>query len=148
MRRSVMISSTVKDSPDHREEVRAACLRADCDPREMMEDLPALDAHAIDVSLKMVEPADIYIGILGYRYSQPPQGHDISITEMEYDKAVELKKPVLSFFIHEGHPVTRKDVDTGSGAAKLEALSCASARNGASPASSRPQSSGPRWWRR
>ena len=117
MRRSVMISSTVKDLPEHREEVRAACLRADCDPREMMENLPALDAHAIDVSLKMVEAADIYIGILAYRYSEPPQGHDISITEMEYDKAVELKKPILCFFIHEDHPVTRKDVDTGPGAA-------------------------------
>jgi tetratricopeptide (TPR) repeat protein len=122
MRRSVMISSTVKDLPEHREEVRAACLRADCDPREMMENLPAHDAHAIDVSLKMVEAADIYIGILAYRYSEPPQGHDISITEMEYNKAVELKKPILCFFIHEDHPVTRKDVDTGPGAAKLEAL--------------------------
>jgi tetratricopeptide (TPR) repeat protein len=122
MRRSVMISSTVKDLPDHREAVRVACLRADCDPREMMENLVALPEHAIDVSLKMVEAADIYIGILAYRYSEPPQGHDISITEMEYDKAVELKKPILCFFIHEDHPVTRKDVDTGPGAAKLEAL--------------------------
>jgi hypothetical protein len=93
MRRSVMISSTVKDLSEHREEVRAACLRADCDPREMMDNLTALDAHAIDASLKMVEAADIYIGILAYRYGEPPQGHDISITEMEYNKAVELRSP-------------------------------------------------------
>ena len=43
---------------------------------------------------------------------------DISITEMEYNRAVELRKPRLIFFIHEDHPVKTKDVETGAGAAE------------------------------
>jgi hypothetical protein len=41
---------------------------------------------------------------------------------MEYVRAAEWDKPRLIFFIHEDHPVSGKDVEKGSGAAKLEAL--------------------------
>jgi len=121
-RKSVMISSTARDLPDHREQVRLACERAGFAPHDMMEHLPALDADAITASLTMVEQADVYIGVFAYRYGYVPDGHDISITEMEYDRAVELNKPRLIFFIHDDHPVTGKDVETGLGALKLQAL--------------------------
>ncbi len=42
----VMISSTARDLPDYREQVKEACLRADMFPK-MMEQMPALDADAI-----------------------------------------------------------------------------------------------------
>ena len=121
-RRIVMISSTARDLPDHREQVRLACIRAGFEPREMMEHLTAEDASAVDVSLRMVEDADVYLGILAYRYGTIPPGAEISITEMEYDRAVKLDKPRLIFFIHKDHPVTIAEVDTGPSAAKLEAL--------------------------
>jgi tetratricopeptide (TPR) repeat protein len=121
-RHSVMISSTARDLPKHRDEVRLACLRAGFDPREMMENLPALNRDAIDASLRMVEEADVYLCILAYRYGTVPEGYDISITEMEFNRAVELNKPRLVFFIHKDHPVLGGDVETGSGATKLEAL--------------------------
>jgi hypothetical protein len=41
---------------------------------------------------------------------------------MEYNRAVELNKPVLIFFSHDDHPITAKDVETGPGAAKLKVL--------------------------
>ena len=87
-----------------------------------MENLTALDSNAVDISLRLVEEADVYIGIFAYRYGYVPDDSDISITEMEYDRAVELDKPRLIFFIHEEHSVTGKDVETVDGAAKLEAL--------------------------
>src|SRR5207302_4760000 len=121
-RKVVMISSTARDLPKHREQVRLACERAGFEPREMMEHLTAEDASPVEVSLRMVEQADVYLGILAYRYGTIPDGHDISITEMEYDRAVELKKPRLIFCAHKDHPVTITDVDTGPGAAKLQAL--------------------------
>jgi Domain of unknown function (DUF4062) len=121
-RRSVMISSTARDLPKHREEVRLACLRANFDPREMMEHLTALDEDAIETSLRMVEEADVYLGILAYRYGTIPTGYDLSITEMEFNRAVELNKPRLVFFIHKDHPVVIGDVETGPGASKLQAL--------------------------
>jgi tetratricopeptide (TPR) repeat protein len=117
-----MISSTARDLPKHRDQVRLACLRADFDPRVIMENLPALDRDAIDASLRMVRDADVYLCILAYRYGTVPDGYEISITEMEYNHAVELNKPRLVFFIHKDHPVLGGDVETGSGAAKLEAL--------------------------
>jgi hypothetical protein len=45
-RRVVMISSTVRDLPEHRNGIRDACRRADFEPR-MMEEISALDADAI-----------------------------------------------------------------------------------------------------
>jgi hypothetical protein len=119
-RRTVMISSTTRDLPEHREQVRLACERAGFAPHDMMEHLPALNADAIDASLKMVAAADVYVGVFAYRYGYVPDGHDISITEMEYDRAVTLNKPRLIFFIHEDHPVIGRDVETGLGATKLQ----------------------------
>ena len=121
-RRIVMISSTARDLPKHREQVRLACIRAEFEPREMMEHLTAEDASAVDVSLRMVEDADVHLGILAYRYGTIPPGAEISITEMEYDRAIKLEKPRLIFFIDKDHPVTIAEVDTGPSAAKLEAL--------------------------
>jgi len=78
-----MISSTARDLPEHREQVRLACERAGYEPREMMEHLTALNKDAVEASLRMVEEADVYLGILAYRYGTVPTGYDLSITEME-----------------------------------------------------------------
>jgi uncharacterized protein DUF4062/TIR domain-containing protein len=120
-RRKVMISSTVLDLPEHREEIQQGCERAGFDAH-VMEHLPALDADAIEASLRMVAEADIYVGVFAYRYGYVPDGYDISITEMEYNRAADLKKPRLVFFIHQDHSVTGKDVETGVGATRLQAL--------------------------
>jgi len=118
----VMISSTARDLPDHREQVRLACEQAGFAPHEMMEHLTALDADAAEASLKMVDDADVYIGIFAFRYGHVPDGADISITEMEYNRAVEANKPRLMFFMDEDHPITSKMVETGEGNIKLTAL--------------------------
>jgi tetratricopeptide (TPR) repeat protein len=117
-----MISSTARDLPEHREQVRLACERAGFAPHDMMEHLTALDTDAADISLRMVERADVYIGIFANRYGYVPTGHDISITEMEYNLAVELNKPQLIFFSHEDHLFTARDFEAGPGAEKLKAL--------------------------
>ena len=98
-RKVVMISSTARDLPEHRDQVRLACESAGFDPHEMMEHLPAVDADAVQASLTMVDQADIYVGIFAQRYGIVPEGHDISITEMEYNRAVEMNKPRLIFLI-------------------------------------------------
>ena len=121
-RKVVMISITARDLPEHREQVRLGCERAGFEPREMMENLTALDTDALDISLQMVDEADVYIGVFAYRYGYVPDGQNLSITEIEYNRAVENEKPRLIFFIHEDHPVTGKDVETGDGATRLETL--------------------------
>jgi hypothetical protein len=110
-RKTAMISSTSVDLPEHRQQAMEACLRQGIFPRAM-EHLPARDADAIRVSLEMVDEADIYIGIYAWRYGHVPEGHDISITEMEFNRAVKRGIPVLVFTIHRDHPLTITMIET------------------------------------
>ncbi len=123
-RRQVMISSTARDLPDHRDEVMHACLRQGMFP-VMMEHLPASDAEAIEASLKMVDESEIYVGVYAHRYGYVPKEHNplqISVTEMEYDRAVERNIPRLIFVIDKKHTITIDDVEQGEGAIKLKAF--------------------------
>ena len=115
--KSAMISSTAIDLPEHRKQVFDACLCEGVFPIGM-ESLPARDADAVRVSLEMVDTADIYIGIFAWRYGHVPDGHSISITEMEFNRAVERKIPILVFVIHKDHQLTIEMVETESDAQK------------------------------
>ncbi len=118
-RLSAMISSTARDLPAHRKEVGEACLRQGVFP-VMMEHLPASDADAIEASLRLVDQSDVYLGVMAHRYGYVPAGQAVSITEMEYDRAVQCNRPRLIFLMHDDHPVRAADVEKGEGAARLE----------------------------
>jgi tetratricopeptide (TPR) repeat protein len=115
-----MISSTVRDLPQHREKVMDACMRLGVFYPDMMEHLTATDANALEISLAIVERADVYIGIFGFRYGYVPEGKIISVTEAEYNRALELNIPRLIFVMSNEHPVMPADVETGDGAEKLK----------------------------
>ena len=118
---TVAISSTARDLPEHREQVMAACLQQDLLPK-MMEHLPAHDDDAIAASLQLIDSADIYLGVFAHRYGHVPAGHDISITQMEYERAVELGMPRLIFLMGDEHPIKAGDMEAGEGQVKLRAL--------------------------
>lgn len=121
----IMISSTARDLPEHREKVMHACMRLGMFHPEMMEYLTATTANAMQVSLTMVDKADIYIGVFAYRYGYIPKEknpQEISITEMEYNRAVERRIPRLIFLMSDQHAIKPTDVETGEGAKKLEKL--------------------------
>jgi tetratricopeptide (TPR) repeat protein len=120
-RKLIMISSTARDLPEHRKAVEEACMRQSFFP-VMMEHLPASDDDAIAASMRMVDEAEIYLGVLAHRYGYVPKGHDISVTEMEYNRAGERGIQRLMFVIHEDHLVRAGDVETGAGAEKLKAF--------------------------
>jgi hypothetical protein len=117
----VMVSSTILNLPEHRPQVRDACLRLGMFPL-MMEHLPASDVDAIAESLRMVDRSDVYVGVFGHRYGHVPEGHERSITEMEVDRALERDIPRCLFFMARNHPVTIEDVDTGANAERLKRL--------------------------
>jgi|GEM_PF-3100275 len=120
--KKVMISSTARDLPEHRKQVMDACLRQSMLPK-MMEHLPANDLEAISASLKMVDEADIYIGVFAFRYGYvPKEGNpdQISVTEMEYRRAKERGIPRLIFIMDKGHPISFDDVEMGESAEKLK----------------------------
>src|ERR1700738_4257851 len=120
---TVMISSTALDLPEHRKEIVNACLRQDAFPLRM-EDLPANRDDAAAASMKMVKEADIYIGVFANRYGYVPRKGNpdgISVTEMEYNCAVEREIERLIFIMDKSHPITVDDVDIEN-AAKLKAF--------------------------
>jgi tetratricopeptide (TPR) repeat protein len=112
-----MISSTSIDLPEHRRQVMEACLREGVFPRAM-EHLPARDADAIRVSLEMVDEADLYLGLFAWRYGHIPEGHEVSVTEQEFNRAVQRGIPILVFTIHKEHPLTIEMVETSEVAQK------------------------------
>jgi hypothetical protein len=123
-KQKVIISSTSFDLPEHRKQVIDGCHRMDFEPLPM-EYLTAGDEDAVEASLRLVDEADVYLGVFGHRYGfRPPQNNpdDISITEMEYNRAVERGIPRIIFFMHKEHPLLADDVETGPGADKLKAL--------------------------
>jgi hypothetical protein len=68
---------------------------------------------------EMVDKADMYIGIYAWRYGHMPEGYDISITEMEFDRAIERGIPILAFTMHHDHPPTITMVKADKGAHPL-----------------------------
>lgn len=117
----VMISSTARDLPEYREQARDACLALEMQPR-MMEHLSALDSDSIRASREMVDKADVYIGLFAHRYGYVPKGQDISITEMEYQRAIERGIPRLIFLIRDDVPTLPEDFDIGEAHEKLTNL--------------------------
>ncbi len=123
---NAMISSTIRDLPDHREQAKDACLRTSFFP-VMMEQSPASPRDAVTESLRLVESAPVYIGIYAHRYGFVPDDdavnpNRISVTEMEYNRAKALGKERLIFVMHDDHPLKSGDIDKGDKAAKLQAF--------------------------
>lgn len=109
----VVISSTLADLPEHRKEVMEACLRLGMFPL-MSEQFPASPGDAITDCLSLVDRADIFIGVYGYRYGFVPEGSERSIMELEYDRATERRIPTLIFIIDRDHPVRVGDIESNS----------------------------------
>jgi hypothetical protein len=118
---TVMISSTTLDLPEHRAQARDACLQQGMFPT-MMEHMPASGEDAVQASMAMVDRADLYLLIVGFRYGYVPAGQSRSITEMEYDRAFNRPIPCLVFMMDDSHPVRPADVDRGENAAKVDAF--------------------------
>jgi hypothetical protein len=82
----------------------------------------------IQSSLSMVHDAAAYIGVISHRYGQIPEDQarnptGLSITELEFNAAAELGRPILLFIMGEKHPVLRTDVEVDpEKARKLEAF--------------------------
>lgn len=98
-RKKVYVSSTFKDLEEHRSAVKATLERAGFDV-ECMEKYPAFDERPKDKCLADVAECDYYVLIAAWRYGFQPEDDNprsLSITHLEYEEAVRLKKPCLAF---------------------------------------------------
>ena len=104
----IYLSSTYEDLKDYRRTVYEA-LRKAGHAVVAMEDYVAADQRPVEKCLSDVKNADIYVGILAFRYGYvPPERHQnpqrLSITELEYRTAESLKQPCLTFVVNETTP--------------------------------------------
>ncbi len=98
IKHQIFVSSTYKDLVEERKEVIHALLELDCIPAGM-ELFPATDEDAWSLIKEIIDDCDYYILILGGKYGSL-NSDGIGFTELEYDYAVESKKPILAF-LHE-----------------------------------------------
>ena len=93
MPESVYISSTYEDLKNFRQAtINCVVSLADYYTPVSMEFYDAEDVHFVQKCERDVEACKIYILILGKRYGYIPKGFTKSITEIEYEKALECKK--------------------------------------------------------
>ena len=116
----VMISSTSDDLESCRRTAIEVCDCLDGIESIPMERFGPESCKSIDLCLRKVEEADIYLGIIAHRYGSIPEGEDRSFTEMEYDHAMSLGKPVFIFMVDERVPWFPHLMDHGVLKEKLE----------------------------
>lgn len=65
----------------------------------------ARDSECQEHCVRMVEGADVYVGIIGHRYGSPVRGRpELSYTELEFETATAAGLPRLVFLISEESP--------------------------------------------
>jgi hypothetical protein len=99
----VYVSSTYRDLVDCRAKIRLALQRIGLDDAAM-ETYTAGEDRPLDTCLADVRSADLYVGVLAWRYGFIPPGHDTSITELEYREAGKAGIPRLMFVLDPSAP--------------------------------------------
>ncbi len=113
----IYLSSTYIDLKAYREAVYTSLRRMGHDVIAM-EDYVALDQRPLEKCLSEVASCDLYIGIVGWHYGYIPLRNNsgyTSITELEYNKAIELNKPSLIFMLDEDAIWPARVIDAVSG---------------------------------
>src|SRR5450759_324119 len=105
----VMISSTFTDLKDHRAALIQAIRGEGLTDVAMENDSAKADVDVIDSSLQMVRDASAYALVVSHKYGQTPLCQDrnpyqLSITELEFDEAQRLDRPILLFIMGKKHP--------------------------------------------
>ncbi len=124
----IYISSTFLDLKEYRQ---AAATQLALEGHEVvaMETYVASDERPRDKVEADVAACDVYVGIFAWRYGYvPPHDNEkkLSITELEYRKAGEAKKPRLVFLLDEKTPWLMEFTDSATGendqGARIKAL--------------------------
>ncbi len=112
----------MRDLPEHRDAVINTLMRLNMLHPEMVRYLTEPTADELTDALRVVDEAEIYLGVFAFLYGNIPEGQTISVAEAQYLRAVERNIPRLIFLMGDRHPVTARDIETGEGAEKLRQL--------------------------
>lgn len=112
----VMVSSTFTDLKEHRTALIGALHKHKLHANVMEHDDAKVSHDVIDSSLKMVRDSAAYILVIGLKYGQTPEdaGRNpdrLSITELEFNEAQRLGRPILLFIMGDDHLVRSSDIE-------------------------------------
>ncbi|MEL7004586.1 MAG: DUF4062 domain-containing protein [Bacteroidota bacterium] len=114
----VFISSTFQDLIEHREVLRTAFNRADT-AFFAMENMGSRGEGPKTACKKEIDQCPIFIGIYAMRYGWVPENDSLSITEQEFDYAVEKSKIILCYVVDvDDWPIGK--LERGPGEEKLK----------------------------
>ena len=106
----VFLSSTYLDLIEHRKEAAEALARLGHHVIGM-ETFNARTEDPTKASLSEVDECNFFVGIYAHRYGSIIKDAGISVTEQEFDRAVETGKDIFAFFVNEDYPWPPKWVD-------------------------------------
>lgn len=118
---SVFLSSTYSDLAEHRKAVKEGLDRIG-ERVLRMESFGARPDEPTRACFTEVEESDLFIGVYAHRYGFVPPDAHASITELEYERAVELKKPVFAFIVDDDFDWRPAFIDAEPGHTRLVAL--------------------------
>jgi len=122
MTKTVFVSSTFVDLKNHRKAVWDLLAKFDVTVRGM-EAFGARSETPLETCIAELEQSDIYLGIIAFRHGSLDQTSGKSFTQLEYERALELKKEILIYLVDEENalfPV--KFIDHGDARDKLQAF--------------------------
>lgn len=121
-RYQVFVSSTYLDLREARQAVTMTLLECDAFPTGM-EIFPATDDDAWTIIKQVIDESDYYLLVIAGKYGSVDEASGLSYTEMEYDYAVSVGKPVMAFIHGEPNKLLAEQVDSKEDAqAKLAAF--------------------------
>lgn len=94
----VFVSSTYLDLKDERQAAVSAILKSGHIPAGM-ELFTAGDKSQLEIIKRWIDESDVYMLILGGRYGSVQTETGVGYTELEYDYAVEIGKPLFAVVI-------------------------------------------------
>jgi hypothetical protein len=113
---NIFLSSTVRDLAEERRRVSDALHKAG-HRVSSLENFVARDELPLQTSTSILHKCDMFIGIVAWEYGWIPETdnpNQLSITELEYNFAVESNIPCLIFLLDDSAPVSagHRDRDT------------------------------------
>lgn len=111
-----MLSSTFTDLKEHRQRAIEAISKLHYVPSVMEHSAAQAETDVIDTSLRMVRDAAAYIGVISLKYGQTPfdsvrNPNRLSITELEFNEALRLGRPIILFIMGPDHLVKQADIE-------------------------------------
>jgi hypothetical protein len=117
--KGVMVSSTFTNLEQHRAALLKAINSHDLKPVAMENDSAKPGVDVIESSLQMVRDGSAYVGVISRKYGQTPvcpkrNPNKLSITELEFEEAQRLNRPILLFIMGAKHSGCEADFETNA----------------------------------